>query len=226
VRPWTAVIWTDFRHLFWLKTVGITLFMMLFFVGYFHVLRNPRFPAFEMPLTPLDHWMPFQPGALAAYASLWVYVGIPPGIQRNLRELLAYGAWIAALSVTGLLIFYLWPTVIPRAADFVDLGQHPAFSILHGVDAPGNACPSLHVATATFSVLWLRRLLTDARAPVWLRALNWVWWALIVHSTVAIRQHVVLDAVAGMALGLAFALASLYGRRRDLAPRAAAVRTA
>ncbi len=206
---WTRALRQRFLHLFWLKTLGIIGFLWLFFVAYFQLLRAPSGPAQVMPLTALDHAIAFQPNALWAYVSLWVYVGIPPGIQPNLRALLAYGAWIAALCLTGLGIFWLWPTAVPPPTHVVDLVAHPGFAVLHGVDAAGNACPSLHVATAVFSLVWLHRQLQAMHAPAALQVLNGVWCALIVYSTLAIKQHVVWDAVAGLALGLLFALASL-----------------
>lgn len=209
---WAAAIGRRFLHLFVLKTAGIAAFMVLFFVGYFYLLRHPAYPVFEMPLTALDRLIPFQPSLLWAYASLWVYVGIPPGIQASFRALLAYGAWIAGLCGVGLACFYFWPTAVPPSGITIDLVAHPGFAVLQGVDAAGNACPSLHVATAVFSGLWLARLLRDVGAPAWLHAVNVVWGALIVYSTVAIRQHVVWDVAAGAALGAVFAAASLRWR--------------
>ena len=81
--------------------------------------------------------------------------------------------------------------------------------MLQGVDAAGNACPSLHVATALFTALWLQRLLLALAVPRWLRVANALWLLLIVYSTLAIKQHVVLDALAGAALGALFAWASM-----------------
>src|SRR5262245_46551515 len=52
------------RVCFWLKAVGTTTFMALFFVGYFHLLRHPAQPVIEMPLAAVDHWIGFQPWAL------------------------------------------------------------------------------------------------------------------------------------------------------------------
>jgi hypothetical protein len=209
---WAAAIGRRFLYLFALKTAGIAAFMALFFVGYFHTLRYPAYPVFEMPLTALDRLIPFQPSFLWAYASLWVYVGIPPGIQASFRSLLAYGAWITGLCGVGLASFYFWPTAVPPSGIPIDLAAHPGFAVLQGVDAAGNACPSLHVATAVFSGLWLARLLRDVGAPAWLHAVNGVWGVLIVYSTVAIRQHVVWDVAAGALLGAVFAVASLHWR--------------
>ncbi len=152
------------RH-FWIKAVGISGLMSLFFVAYFQVLHNPAAPVVEMPLTALDRAIAFQPSWLAAYLTLWLYVGIPPGFFLQLRGLLHYWAWIGALCAAGLTIFYFWPTAVPPLDPSVDLAQSPAFTILQGVDAAGNACPSLHVATAVFSAVWMHRWLPRLGAP-------------------------------------------------------------
>jgi len=198
------------RHLL-LKLVGISAFMWLFFVGYFHVLRHPAYAVTTMPLTALDLAIPFQPSALALYVSLWLYVGIAPGLQLTLRELVVYGLWAAALCLAGLGCFYFWPTAVPPQA--VDVIDHPAFRMLQGVDAAGNACPSLHVATAMFSALRLGRLLRDLRAPAAFGWANTTWFVAIAYSTMAIKQHVLLDVIAGALLGLAFAAPALWRRR-------------
>lgn len=72
------------------------------------------------------------------------------------------------------------------------------------------ACPSLHVAAAVFTAIWVERLLRIVGVPPTLRVLNLIWLRAIAHSTVAIRQHVVLDAVAGAALGALFAAAAIH----------------
>lgn len=197
------------RHHWVLKSLGITAFMWVFFALYFHLLRHPRLAVLVMPLTALDRALPFQPAAFAAYASLWVYVGFPVGLMLSLREMLRYGAWMGSLCGVGLLCFYFVPTAVPPFdLTGVDLG-HSGMALLQGVDAAGNACPSLHVATATFTAVWVHRLLqlTGAR-PGWFVA-NALWAALIVYSTLAIKQHVVIDVVAGAVLALAFAWPSV-----------------
>jgi hypothetical protein len=209
-QTWKAELALRFRRHLLLKFVGITVFTWLFFIGYFHLLRHPAYALVEMPLTALDHLIPFQPQALFAYLSLWVYVGIAPGLQLTFLDLVVYGLWIGALCLTGLGLFYFWPTEVPHLA--MDVSGFPGFALLQGVDAAGNACPSMHVAVAVFSALALDQLLRKIKAPVALRAVNWIWFAAIVFSTLAIKQHVVLDAVAGFILGIAFALPSLRWR--------------
>lgn len=167
-----------------------------------------------MPETALDRLIGFQPAALLPYVSLWLYVGIPPALLYGLRELVAYGCWIAALCIAGLACFYFWPTAIPPI--LIDTTQYPGFAVIQGLDAAGNACPSLHVATAAFSAIWLDRLLGEIGAARTVRAGNWLWFALIAWSTLAIKQHVALDVLAGLLLGLSFALPSLRLRPASL----------
>jgi hypothetical protein len=212
-RTWAAKMGQRIRLRLLLKSLGISAFMWVFFVAYFHLLRHPVRPVTVMPLTWLDRAIPFQPGALWAYVSLWLYVGIPPGLMLSLRDVLVYGLWIGALCLAGLAVFYLLPTAVPPPLLPADLAaQYPAFALLQGVDAAGNACPSLHVATAAFTAVWVARLMHATGAPAWVQAANGLWLLLIVHSTIATRQHVVLDAVAGLALALLFALPSLRWR--------------
>lgn len=208
-RPWTHEFWRLVRHRFWLKFLGISGFMWLFFAAYFHVLRHPVRPVLMMPLTELDRWIPFQPWAFWAYVSLWVYVGIPAGLMPDLRALLRYGGWALLLCLAGLACFYAFPTAVPPEGRAVGSAAHAGFAVLQGVDAPGNACPSLHVATALFTAAWVQHLLHELRAPAWARAVNVGWALLIVYSTVAIKQHVVWDVVGGLLLAALFAGLSL-----------------
>jgi len=179
--------------------IGTATGMTVFFIAYFAVLKHPVFPVTVVPLTVIDGWIGFQPWTLPLYLSLWFYVSLAPALLTDGRELVSYAvAWVA-LSVIGLGIFLVWPTAVPPPG--VDWAQHPAFAFLKAADAAGNACPSLHVAFAVFSAVWFERLLRQMGAGRGLRTLNWLWCAGILYSTVATRQHVALDVLAGAALG-------------------------
>lgn len=219
---WTAEIALRVRRLLVLKLAGTSAFTWAFFIGYFHLLRHPAHPVTLMPLIALDRLIAFQPQALAAYVSLWLYIGVAPGLLLGFWELVVYGLWIGAMCLAGLACFYLWPTEVPPLA--LDVSGLPGFTLLQGVDASGNACPSMHVAAAVFSALWIAHLLREAHVPAVIRALNTGWFAAIVYSTLAVKQHVALDAIAGLLLGLAFALPSLRWRPAGRHRAAASVR--
>ncbi len=196
---WVRQLGCRLRTLWLAKMIGTTLGMAAFFVAYFWVLNHPLFPVTIMPVIALDRLIGFQPASLPLYLSLWVYVSLAPALLTSPRELVSYGLVATGLSVIGLGIFLLWPTAVPRPE--IDWLQHPAFSFLKSVDATGNACPSLHVAFAVFSAAWFERLLREMGAGGLVRALNWLWCLGILYSTVAIKQHVALDVLAGAALG-------------------------
>ncbi len=198
-----------------LKGLGTTLIMSGFFSVYFYLLRHPAGPVTTMPLTALDRWIGFQPWALPLYLSLWVYVCLPAMLMDSRRQLLRFGLGICAVCAVGLGVFYAWPTrVPPMSAYYVG---HPDFRLLRGIDAAGNACPSLHVASAVFAALWFERVLPGLGLGRAARLASWLWCALIVFSTMAVKQHVLVDVVCGAALGLAGALPARGFARAPLA---------
>ncbi|BCB26614.1 hypothetical protein SKTS_15000 [Sulfurimicrobium lacus] len=198
------------RHVY-LKGIGTTLFIGLFFGAYFYLLKDPAYPATVMPVTLLDRLIGFQPQALPIYISLWVYVSLPPALLATRRQLYGYGMAMALTCLAALAVFYFWPTAVPAAN--IDWSLYSDLEFLKSMDAAGNACPSLHVATAVFSAVWLHRLLRNFSAPQWMLFINWIWCTGIVYSTLATRQHVAVDVLAGLALGLLGAYLSLRYRK-------------
>lgn len=206
-RAWPGQLLARFVTLWYLKAVGTTVFMVLFFQGYFWVLHHPSREPWPMPTLAIDDLIPFTPAGFAAYVSLWVYVSLPSALMPNFRELLRYGLWTAALCASCLLVFWWFPTEAPIPD--IDWSLHPQLAFMKGIDASGNACPSLHVASAVYSVFWLHRIFSQVGAPSALHAWSVLQCVVIVWSTMAIRQHVFLDVVAGALVGWLFAWLSL-----------------
>ena len=209
--PWLAEMGRRFAYLQWLKLIGTFAFMWLFFLGYFETLRHPAHAVTTMPLTAVDEWVPFTPWALWVYVSLWFYIGIAPGLMPRLRPLVVHGLWAAALCLVGLACFHFWPTAVP--ARHFDASGSAGFALLQGVDATGNACPSRRAATAMFSAAWIDRMLREVGAPRAVRWLNVFWFVAIAWSTMATRQHVLYDVLAGLLLGALFAIPSWTRRK-------------
>jgi hypothetical protein len=204
---WLRQAWLRGLTCWPIKMTGMTLVMTMFFVAYFWVLNHPLFPVTVMPLTAIDRLIAFQPEALPLYLSLWFYVSLAPALLINRREMISYTLATAGLGVIGLGIFLIWPTTVRWPG--VVWPQHSAFAFLKSVDAAGNACPSLHAAFAVFTAVWLERLLGELNAGRTMRVLNWLWCLGILYSTIAIRQHVILDIAAGAGLGVAVAIIHL-----------------
>ncbi|QTQ38889.1 phosphatase PAP2 family protein [Aromatoleum petrolei] len=204
---WFRQLATRFATLWPLKAAGTMIFMVLFFMGYFTVLRDPLTAPTMMPRVAADAWIPFSAAAFPIYASLWVYVSLPPAFIGSLRPLLWFGVWISLLCAFCLGIYWVLPTAVPSAG--IDWSEYPQLAMIKNVDTAGNACPSLHVASSVFSALWLERIARSVGAPALLRWGNALLCLAILWSTIATRQHVVLDVIAGIVVGLAFALPSL-----------------
>ncbi len=185
------------------KMLATMLGIGAFFIAYFWVLRHPFSPPVLMPVMALDRLVGFEPAFLPLYFSLWFYVSIAPALLASGRELAGYGAATGAISVIGFGVFMRWPTAAPP---FAPTGPVPdGMQFLKDVDLAANACPSLHVAFAVFTALWLARILREMRTGALLHGLNVLWCAGILYSTLATRQHVLLDVLAGALLGAAVA---------------------
>lgn len=204
---WLRQLGSRLRTMWVGKIIGTAFGMTAFFVVYFWLLHHPFFPLTIMPLTAVDRLIGFRPEALPLYLSLWIYVSLAPALLTDRRELMSYGLAAIVLSVIGLGIFLLWPTAVPKPG--LVWSQHSAFSLLETVDATGNACPSLHVAFAVFTAIWFQRLLREMQAGGFAQAVNWLWCAGILYSTIATRQHVAIDVLAGAVLGAVVAVLHL-----------------
>lgn len=211
--PWYRQAAAVIPKYWYLKSTGTMLFISVFFGAYFYFLKHPAYPITVMHNTLLDRLIGFQPLALPVYLSLWVYVSLPPLFFATRRGLYEYGLDIALMCIAGLAVFYFWPTAVP-AAD-IDWALYPGVTFLKNMDASGNAFPSLHVATAVFSGVWLHHLLRRFGGPFWILMLNAVWGIGIIYSTIATRQHVAIDVYAGFMLGGVAAYLSLRHRIRN-----------
>jgi membrane-associated phospholipid phosphatase len=203
---WQQACWRRLAHHWHFKSVATASFMAAFFYAYFAILQSPQYPVAVMSTTPIDAWIPFWPSTFYVYASLWVYTSLVPALQPTFSRLILYGFGIGSVCLTGLLFFFFFPTAVPYAS--ADWFNDPALVVLRQIDMTGNACPSLHVASAIFTAMCLNRQLVSMRCPIWLKTTSWLWCACIVYSTLAIKQHVLWDALAGVLLG--FIVAVVY----------------
>lgn len=149
-------------------------------------------PRFDFTL-PIDRHVPFLPWTLLIYVSyypLFLLAALRTGAEEFVRLLRAL-LRADAVAYAG---FALLTAHVDRPSP--EVVQSPLlrdlFAAYHGVDAPGNSLPSLHVA---FSVLVGARMRLTRGGWLWM-----AWAGLITLSTLTTRQHVVLDVVAGLAV--------------------------
>jgi membrane-associated phospholipid phosphatase len=192
----------------------VVLVVAVYFTNEIYALLNHG-PAVLNLQTAVDRALPLVPIFVIPYDSLnyFVYASLILFLlfRAKIFESAAcsmIGAWI----VSYLFYFFLQSEVVRPAITGAGVLNDMIRAVYAG-DNPYNDFPSLHTSISTIlAIHWWR---TDRR-------IGWpvaVWTALIVASTVLVKQHYVADVVLG--LMLAFVMAAIFGRvfLRKGAPR-------
>ena len=198
-KSWYAALGRRMMTRWLLKMATTAVGIASFFPAYFWVMTHAAPRARVMPLLFVDRWIALSEPALLLYASLWLYVSLPAAFGKNALALLRYGVATGVMAVIGFAIFWVVPTTVPTFP--VDWSLYPSLQFLKSADAAGNAFPSLHVSFAVLACTVLAGQLRAVGAPIWVRAANVAWAVGIVYSTLATRQHVMLDVLGGLLLG-------------------------
>jgi hypothetical protein len=163
------------------------------------VFAAPRTPW----ITPLDLRIAFEPRWIWVYASLALLVPLAPLLTPTRDGLARYVHGLAWLCVTSFVAFLVLPVAGPRPPEIPAQGL---YAMIVAVDRPLNSLPSLHAGLTAYSLLHLARVATDARSAAAGRrfvVLGVAWGVAILFSTLATKQHWVVDLPFGMALAWA-----------------------
>lgn len=177
---------------------------------YFGTQRLARGKKARCMETRADRLVPFRAGWVWPYISffpLWIagYARVARLGRRELLQLTA--AHVLAESVCGV-FFVLLPTTNTRPA----LPPGPSgrvLGLIYRADPPLNLFPSVHCTVSRLVWTFLRG---ERRVPLPVRALFAGWAGCVCASTVLVRQHVLADVAAGLAL--AEGSAAFVRRRR------------
>jgi hypothetical protein len=201
-NPGTRSIWQSAT-----ERAALTLALATFFIaGYFGVGLS-RTPAESRELrTFLDDNIPFIARSVWVYLLIFPAALIPLFVVRCQRLLRRTAVAYAAVIAVSLLFFAVFPVTSARLriqTRLLDLRQPSdwAVSVLYSIDPPYNLFPSLHVSIAALAALsaWKAARLYGAIAFACL--------AFVIVSVCTVKQHVMLDAIGGIALaGLAGAM--------------------
>jgi hypothetical protein len=174
----------------------------LFFVlGY---LTAGQFPLAAPRLAPQFAWepLPFKSWAIWIYLSHFLLVILATALVKERSAFMGLIKRKATATALAFGVFFAWPTTLPRMVQNHGGLTGKAWSLLYETDVPANCLPSLHVALACICLHAIGR----GRSPVQ-RVFLILWGVGITLSTLLTGQHVLLDAVAGAALGLLVVLA-------------------
>jgi membrane-associated phospholipid phosphatase len=171
-----------------------------FWAGYSileHVLARP---AVRMPELGFDRLLPFCPGAAFIYLSQFFTMPLVIWLMRSRRQLRTCCRRLALLVGVAFVVYFFWPTTVARPAS--SLGQWFLYDLIVKTDLPRNACPSLHAAFGVFTAVSAWEVFREWRTGRWFIVAVCVLTAAVLASTLLIKQHVVLDLLAGIMLGI------------------------
>lgn len=178
-------------------TLGLTIG---FYAFYLPLQWYPLFPVTALRPMWIDRVIPFRPGAVYLYESLWLIMPIAPWLMASTGELRRYTMGFVVMALTGFAVFLLFPTSGPRPGNLHDVNV--VYAALTQIDNELNAFPSLHAAFAFFHGAHCHAMFRRGASNRWLRGFLWLWVLGIAASTLLTKQHVFIDVAAGAVLGL------------------------
>lgn len=152
-----------------------------------------------MPESFCDRVIPFSGKAVWIYMSVYLLMPIGPFLMTRRRQIIRYAAGLMLIGALADLVFIVRPTWCPRPGVS---GTSAAYQMLIAVDNPFNAFPSLHAAFAVYSALCAGLVLRELRSHALWRSALWLWAFLILFATLATKQHMMADIVAGSVLAV------------------------
>lgn len=182
----------------WMRVIALATGLTLWLGQYFLInnatrSRRPRF----RPATALDGRLPVIPSLIFVYFSTYLLGALPALIVGDVALYVRFAVSYGIITALSAAVQLAYPSEIVR----LETEGRPGLSWrligwFQGVCKPYGNFPSVHVAFAVLAVI----AGFVVAGPV-VGSLFLVWAALVAASTLALRQHYILDALAGAALG-------------------------
>ncbi len=188
-------------------------------IGVVYTVSGLRGAEVAHVLTPseIDRWFTFDPSAIWAYMSFFLFV--PLGYFCTPPDRVKWLCCAMAVSALGAgFVFAVFPTTMIFPAVTQEGFSAEALKLLMRYDAVVNCLPSLHVTLTTLVLI----ALWETGRP-WRTVLLTIWAAVIAISILPLYRHQFVDFLAGLALaGMACVVVAGLTRyrfaRREPAP--------
>jgi membrane-associated phospholipid phosphatase len=152
---------------------------------------------------PLDDRIPFLGSTSVIYFSTYLIFVLPLFLIQDLRHFIQVLVVYTVVALISNFVFLVYPTRVFRQETLPNehIG-HMSLGLFQRVCKPYNSFPSMHTAYALCAAVAVWRF----RDP-WLGGVFAVWAVAIAISTLTAKQHVLLDVMGGVLLGLAASVA-------------------
>ncbi len=176
-------------------------------------LLLPYLPQHHMDIA-LDARIPFRPAWIVVYYVsfiFWIVSAVLILADSRAYARRAAASYMLAMAICGV-IFLVYPTTITRPVpDGTDFFSGCA-RMLYDMDSPVNLFPSLHVLITYFC---LRAAKGSRLFPKWFFPAGSVFLALVCLSILFLKQHVIADIPAGIAVGELSIRLVLFRREKE-----------
>jgi anaerobic magnesium-protoporphyrin IX monomethyl ester cyclase len=183
------------------------LFLSVLIAGPYFLLQY--FPLFEATMLAPSAWddaLPFVPGTMWIYQSLYPLLVLAGLLAPTLRILNQFAKSMLLCAAAAFVVFLIFPTAVPRPVQTEGL-----FGIWTLFEKSSNALPSLHAAFCVLLLLFLPQVVKTN-----VLRLCYIWILAILISTLTTKQHILVDLAAGSIPGC---FAYLFTRSKRPDPR-------
>lgn len=185
----------------WLRKHAALSLMLIFpILGALYALinDNPSGPIYNL-VTDLDRHTPFIKYFALPY-SIWIFYIYACLIYFYMKDRKVYYHSIFTYTVCALIcymVYLVYQTTVPRPVIVGDDVFSNLMRFIYNRDQPFNCFPSIHV----FSSYMVATALFHSKFKNWAnRIIIYGMSALIIASTLFVKQHVILDVIAGVFL--------------------------
>jgi membrane-associated phospholipid phosphatase len=157
-----------------------------------------------LPFTWVDRALPFWPLSGLVYFAVFGLLAATFAALRSFEAATRFLYATLLAQCVGMAVFVLWPTLYPREAFALPADAGPLATALvdfcRGADRPVNCLPSLHVSTVVICLATLRHCTLGGRRAM-PQLLGLLAGLAMSASTLTFKQHYLVDALTGAALG-------------------------
>lgn len=164
---------------------------LIFILCYFSAALFGKDRAVLVGFNYLDNQIPFLNWTIWFYVSQYLLLPVSFYFIRKQENYSAMFYAMLMAVILSSLVFMLYPTKISRPEKLDTSLFDQIRWILYQLDSPTNCFPSLHVALACLSSIYI------SREHKIIGAFSWVWSLLIILSTMTLKQHYVIDVAGG-----------------------------
>ncbi len=188
----------------------------VFCVPYVFLAHHVFFPVRTLPLLAPDRWAGFNVRWVWVYQSIYLLTATLPWLATRREQLQKYLGGFALLTAISFAIYVFFPVIVPRPTVAEANG---VYGLLLSYDGPYNAMPSLHAGFLYYTLAFAWRVYE--RPPRWAVVVLAGWALLILWSTLATKEHYLLDLIAGVALAAVCDVAAWSRMRRSTGEKSA-----